>query len=268
MSAERSEAPTPRRREDARKKGNVARSQDLVSVGTLLVAVIGMRFAGPALWGDMQDILGEGLSNQSDQELTASTAYQLARDSGVRMLMALAPLFAMVMLAGVALNLGQTGLMFSGSGIKPKMNVLNPASGAKKLFGKEATVSLAKALAKMGTITVVVYMTMKGQLAAIAGMSLETPAQATAHMAQLGFDIAIRAAVVLFLIGVADWAWQRRQWMSNLKMTKEEVRQEIKETDGDPQVKAAIRRRRNALLNRMIASVPKADVVVTNPTHF
>jgi len=93
-------------------------------------------------------------------------------------------------------------------------------------------------------------------------------AAATARLATLAFDIAIRAAGILFVMAVGDYAWQRRRYMKQLRMSKQELKEEMRETEGDPQVKAAIRRKRQALLNRMIAAVPKADVVVTNPTHY
>lgn len=268
MSAERTEAPTPRRLDDARKEGNVAKSQDLVSVGVLLLAVIGLRMIGPAIWNDLHGFMAEGLARPAEAEITPATTMELTRDLGTRMLLTLAPLFALVALAAVVLNVGQTGFLLSGARLKPKLSAVNPGAGFKRLFSKDGAANLVKALAKMAIIATVVYLTMKGQMAAIAGMTAETPAQATAHLGTLAFDIAIRASAVLFFIGAADFAWQRRQWLGRLRMTKQEVRQEMKETDGDPQIKAAIRRRRQSLLNRMIASVPTADVVVTNPTHF
>ncbi|MGE5594401.1 MAG: flagellar biosynthesis protein FlhB [Hyphomicrobiales bacterium] len=268
MSSERTEAPTPRRREDARKQGNVAKSQELVSVGVLLAAVLALRAIGPGIWHNLTDIVRDGLGHPAGQELTPESTMQLGRDAATHLLLTLAPLFAIVGLAGVALNVAQTGFFFSGVGLKPKLSNINPASGAKRIFSKDGGVNLAKALFKMAVIAAVVYMTMRSQLSSIAELTAESVPQATAHTAQLCFDIALRSALVLFLMGVADWAWQRRQYMSRLRMTKEELRQELKESDGDPQIKAAIRRRRQALLNRMMAAVPKADVVVTNPTHY
>lgn len=267
MAGERTEAPTQRRLDDARKEGNTAKSQELVSVGVLLISVVAMRMLAPALWSDMRDVMRDGLGH-ANAEVTPSTTMQMFRDSGMRMLLSLAPLFAIVALAGILLNIVQTGPMLSGVGLKPKFGHINPASGTKRLFSKDGAVNLVKALAKMSIIVIVVYLTMRSQMNALAGMTAETPAQALGHLAALSFDVAIRAAIALFLLGVADWAWQRRQWLGRLRMTKEEVRQEVKESDGDPQIKAAIRRRRQALLNRMMAAVPKADVVVMNPTHY
>jgi flagellar biosynthetic protein FlhB len=268
MAGERTEAPTPRRLDDARKQGNIAKSQDLVSVGVLLIAVIALRMVGPGIWDDLRAIMTEGLGRPADQELTPTVTMGLFRDNATRAVLALVPLFAILTVAGIVLNVGQSGLLLSGAKLKPKLSNVSPASGAKRIFSKEGLVSLGKALGKMGIIAVVVTLTMKGQMAALAGMPAEPVPQAAAHLGKLAFDIAIRAAVVLFFLGAADYAWQRRQWLGRLRMTKDEVRQEMKESDGDPQIKAAIRRRRQSLLNRMIAAVPKADVVVTNPTHY
>jgi len=268
VAGERTEAPTPRRLQEARREGNVARSQDLVSVGALLIAVIALRMLGPGIWDELRAVLVEGLGRQPNQELTPVTAMAMFREFVSRALLALAPFLAILVLAAIALNIGQSGPTLSSAKLKPRLSVLNPVAGAKRIFSKDGLVSLAKAFAKMGIIAGVVYFTMRGQMAAIATMPAMSVAQASALLASLAFDIAIRAAAVLFLLGAADYAWQRRQWLGRLRMTKEEVRRELKETDGDPQIKAAMRRRRQSLLNRMIAAVPKADVVVTNPTHY
>jgi len=268
VAGERTEAPTPRRLQDARREGNVAKSQDLVSVGALLIAVVSMRMVGPGMWDGLRGVMTEGLGRPAGQELTPALAMGLFRNFAAQAMLALAPLFAILVVAALALNVGQTGLMLSGAKLKPKFSHINPASGAKRIFSKDGLVSLGKALGKMGIIAGVVYLTMKGQMAAIAGMPAQTVGQSASLLATLAFDVALRAAAVLFFLGLADYGWQRRQWLGRLRMTKEEVRKEMKESDGDPQIRAAIRRRRQSLLNRMIASVPKADVVVTNPTHY
>jgi len=268
MAGERTEAPTQRRKDDARKRGQSGKSQELVSVGVLLAAVIGMRVLAPALWDDLGNIMREGLGHPSQGELTPQDALAMGRDTGTRMLLAMAPLFAVLAIAGVALSVGQTGLVLSSAHLKPKLSHVNPGAGFKRIVSVEGLMNLAKAMAKMGVVAVVVWMTMRGQLDSIAVMGQDTPGQGVAHMGMLGFDIAIRAASVLFVLALADWAWQRRRFLKQLRMTKEEVRQESRETDGDPQIKGAIRRRRQALMNRMIAAVPQADVVVTNPTHY
>jgi len=242
MAGERTEAPTPKRLRDARQKGDVARSDEVVSIGVLLLAVMALRLLGPQLWNDMAAILAQDLGHPVP-ELTRESAQQLARDSAWQMVRALLPLVGILAVAAVALNVVQTGPLLSGSRLKPQLSRVNP-------------------------VAVVVGLTLRGQLADLAGLGALSIGAATARLASLGFDIAFRAAGVLFLLALADYAWQRRQHLKRLRMTKHEVQQELKETDGDPQIKAAIRRRRQQLLNRMIAAVKTADVVVTNPTHY
>ena len=167
-----------------------------------------------------------------------------------------------------ALSVAQTGLVLSGSQITPKLNNLNPAKGFKKIISADGLVSMVKSIAKMAVISIVVWMTMSARMAEIVSLGQLAPSMAAGRLAALSFSIAIRAGVVLFILALADFAWQRRKWIKSLMMSKEDVRQESRETEGDPQIKAAIRRRRQQLMNRMIAAVPKADVVVTNPTHY
>lgn len=268
MSQERTEAPTAQRLKQARSRGDVSKSDEVVSIGVLLVAVIGMRLVGPALWHAMADILRDGLAHPTRQEFTRSSAMQFGRDAASQTLLALLPLFAMLALAGIALNIAQTGLVLSGAKLKPKLSHVNPASGAKRILSKEGGIRLIKSLAKMGVVGFVVYTTMKARLTEISAMGEMDIAPATARLAGLAFDIAIWAAAVLFVLALADFAWQRRQHRNRLKMTRGEIKQEMRESDGDPQIKQAVRRRRMALLNRMMAAVPNADVIVTNPTHY
>jgi flagellar biosynthetic protein FlhB len=268
MAGERTEAPTPRRVRDARRQGNVSKSQEVVSIGVLLAAVVGMRVVGPALAHDLRGMVHDGLANQPPGEFTTSTAMDFWTDAGGRALLALAPLFAILVLAAVALNVAQTGFLLSGSGLTPKLSRVNPGAGVKRILSVEGLIGLGKALLKMGVVAIVVWMTMSSRLAEISSLGQLPLDRAMADLSSLGFDIALKAAVVLFVLALADYAWQRRRYMQQLRMSKEEVKQEMRESEGDPQIKAAIRRRRQALMNRMISLVPKADVVVTNPTHY
>ncbi len=268
MAGEKTEAPTPKKRDDARKKGQVAKSQELVSIGALLVTVFALRALAPSLWGAMAGLMRDYLGAVSTTDLTAEAALGLGRSSGMRMIKILLPLFAILVIATVVFNVGQSGLILSGEKLKPKFSHINPAAGAKRLFATEGLTGLIKALAKLGVVTVVVVMTMRKQLAHMAALSQEDVATATATLGKLSFDVGIRAAAALFVLAVLDFAWQRRRFLKNLRMSKEELKQENRESEGDPQIKGAIRRRRQQFMNRMMAAVPQADVVVTNPTHY
>jgi flagellar biosynthetic protein FlhB len=268
MAGEKTEAPTPKRLQDARKKGQVSKSEEVVSIGVLLVAVLGMRALGPGLWSDMRDMLHEGLANPTHEELTTASAYQLGKDSATHTILALLPFLGLLSLAAIAFNIAQTGFMLTGAGLKPNINRINPGAGLKRLISIDGLVRLGKSLGKMSIVSIVVWLTLKSRIAELSGLSQFGVAQASGRMATLAFDVALRAAVALFILAVADYAWQRRKFMKQMKMSKEELKQEMRESDGDPQIKAAIRRKRQQLMNRMIAAVPKADVVVTNPTHY
>lgn len=268
MAGERTEAPTPKRLKDARQKGNVAKSEELVTIGVLFLAVAGMKMLGPALWGDMEKLLHEGLAHPTSGELTSESAFQMGKDSAWQLIMAILPLLGLLAIGGVVLNLAQTGLLLNGNGLKPQMSRLNPGAGFKRLFSMEGLIRLGKSLFKFIVVAVVVYLTLRGQMSELASLSQYSVGDGAARMVSLGFDIAFKSVSALLIMAIADYAWQRRRHLKQLMMTKEELKQEMKENDGDPQVKAAIRRRRQQLMNRMMSAVKTADVVVTNPTHF
>ena len=268
MPGERTEAPTTKRLREARQRGQVSKSQEIVSIGTLLVAVVGLRFVGPDFVASLQDMLRDSFANPLAGEITQDSVNELGRDWAARAALTMAPLFGLLAVAGVALNIAQTGFILSGDRLKPKFSHINPMQGLKRIFATEGLVNLAKALLKMGIVTGVIAWVMRKRLEEIATLGTVPLAEAVRRLVAIAFDIAMWSAVVLFVLTIADYAWQRRKHFRDLRMTKDEVRQEMKETEGDPQIKGAMRRRRQALLNRMIAAVPKADVVVTNPTHY
>lgn len=268
MAGERTEAPTPKRLKDARQKGNVAKSEELVTIGVLFLAVSGLKMLGPQLWGDMEKLLHDGLAHQTSGELTSESAFRMGKDSAWQLISAMLPLLGLLAIGGVVLNVAQTGLLLNGNGLKPNMSRLNPGAGFKRLFSMEGLMRLGKSLFKFAVVSIVVYMTLKGQMNELSSLSQFSVGEGAGRMVSLGFDIAFKAVGALLLMAVADYAWQRRRHIKQLMMTKEELKQEMKENDGDPHVKAAIRRRRQQLMNRMMAAVKTADVVVTNPTHF
>ncbi|HNO65642.1 MAG TPA: flagellar biosynthesis protein FlhB [Tepidiformaceae bacterium] len=268
MAGERTEAPTPKRLKDARQKGNVARSDELVTIGVLFLAVAGLKMLGPRLWGDMERLLRNGLAHPASGEMTRESAFQLGKDSAWQMISAMLPLLGLLAIAAIVLNVAQTGLLLSGNGLKPNMNRLNPGSGLKRLVSVDGLMRLGKSLFKFTVVSVVVYITLKGQMSELSTLAQFSVGEGAGRMVSLGFDIAFKATAALLVMAVADYAWQRRRHIKQLMMTREELKQEMKENDGDPQVRAAIRRRRQQLMNRMMSAVKTADVVVTNPTHY
>lgn len=268
MAGERTEAPTPKRLRDARQKGDTAKSQELVSMGVLLAAAVGLRWIAPGIGDYLQDILRDGLGPKTGEELTATSALDMGRSAGLDLVLAMAPFFALLTIAAIAFNIGQTGFLLTGAKLKPHFSSISPHTGLKRLYGKEGLANLARAMLKMSVVALVVGWMLRDRLAELALLSQYPVPMATARLSTVAFDIALRTAVVLFILTLFDYAWQRRQFLQRLMMTRQELKQDMRESEGDPQIKAAIRRRRQSLLNRMIAAVPKADVIVTNPTHY
>lgn len=268
MAGEKTEAPTPKKLRDARKKGDVAKSQEIVSVGVLLAFAIGMRYIGPGLGDYMQETLRSSLATPMGDDFTNQSIYEFGRRQATQMVIAMLPFFGLLAIAGVLLNVGQSGLMLTGDKLKPKPSHLDPRKGLKRIYGTEGLMNLGKTIAKMGTVAIVVGLTLRDRMEEITGFGQLSIPAAVGSTAEISFDIALRTSVVLFILTIGEFAWQRRQHFKRQMMTKEEVRREHKDSEGDPHIKAAIRRKRQAMLNRMIAAVPTADVIVTNPTHF
>jgi flagellar biosynthesis protein FlhB len=268
MPGEKSEAPTPKRLRDARKRGEVAKSQELVTVGVLLAAAGGMRWIGPDIAHYLQESLRHAMLRPAETELTAQSAISLARTNAFEFLLAMLPFFGLLVLAAVAFNVVQTGFLLSGQKLKPKLSNISPKTGLRRIYGMEGLVNLLRALFKMGVVAGVAGFTMYTRLDDIVMLGAEPVSVAVGTIASLAFDIALRIIVVLFILTLLDYLWQRRQHIKRLRMTKHDVKQEFKESEGDPQIRAALKQKRQSMLNRMIAEVPDADVVVTNPVHY
>lgn len=264
---EKTEAPTPRRRGEARKKGQVARSQDLSAATVIFGGLIALLIVGPDIWGGLTQVMQLGLGADGPTragDLTAlATVAALCAFKGVGLLMLI--LFVVVL----AVMLAQVGFLFTLTPLVPKLEKLNPISGFKRIFSGRKVVELLMNVGKMVLVCGVAYITIMGFVdrvlfASSMGFLTMYP------MAQdLVFRLGIRLALVMLLLALLDYAYQRYRHTKDLKMTKQEVKEELKSMEGDPVLK---RRRREVqmqlALQRIRKDVPHADVVVTNPTHY
>jgi flagellar biosynthetic protein FlhB len=266
---ERTESPSPQRLEKAREDGQVVQSRELA---TFVVLMTG----GAALWA-MASSLGQAMSGIVRGSLNFEPA--IARDSAIVMsklsglffdaALALAPFLILIAIAALAPPLLLRGWLFSTKAIMPDFKRLNPLSGIKRLLSSQGLVELVKSLAKVGLLGVVATWLIWSNLDAIFSLSLEAPDSAIAHMGDLIGKVFLLASGAMIFIVVLDLPYQLWSYYNKLKMTKEELRQEAKESEGDPHVKARIRaQQREMARRRMMAEVPTADVVVTNPTHY
>jgi flagellar biosynthesis protein FlhB len=274
MAGDRTEQPTPKRLKDARKEGQVARSREVDTAVVILAAFFVMRFAGESMWRQAEALTVDTYSNLDRFRGAESPGVELVAELGfslmTRAIMMLLPLMlaivALVLIVGVA----QTGPLLAPKAIKPQFKRLNPIQGTKRLVAsKQAYVNLAKTLLKFVAIGGVAALTFRSHWDEMIALGVRVGLMDSIRIiAAIGFDLALRVSVALILLAALDYMFQRYQHTQQLKMTVQQVKDEHKQTDGDPQVRAQAARMRRSLLQRAMQSVPKADVVLVNPTHY
>jgi flagellar biosynthetic protein FlhB len=270
MAGERTEKATPKKRDEARKKGKVARSIELNGAVVLLAALLALSAFGPAMVHRLAEATISILQLAASPQVVSRAGIG-AVIGGVaqHIAFALAPVLATCTVTGVAINLLQTGGKPSLHGLKPDPTRINPLSGFKQMFGPNAIVEAGKGLLKVvviGGVAALDVFPRLQDLAAMVGMPaselLPTAAADVLHVAQ-------RAAIAYLVIAFADLAWQRHRFEKSLRMDKQEVKDENKQNDLPPEVRSALRRKAmEAARRRMMDAVPTADVIVTNPTHY
>jgi flagellar biosynthetic protein FlhB len=266
---ERTEPASQRRREQAREKGQVARSRELSTLALLLAAGAGLRFMGPGLAEQMSELMRRGM--RLDRALAFDPDLMLLRlqHAATDALLAFSPLFLLLMLAGIASTLLLSGWLFSFNSLLPDFGRVDPLKGLARIVSVRGVIEMLKAIAKAALVGVAAAWVLWADSGAILAIAAEPLGQGMAHLVQLlgtGFLIMAGSMVLVVAIDVPFQIWDQEK---KLRMTREEVRQENKETEGDPQLKAHIRsQQREIARRRMMAEIPRADVVVTNPTHY
>jgi flagellar biosynthesis protein FlhB len=270
MAGEKTEKATPKKRREAREKGQVARSSDLQGAVVLMVGVVAIGYAGPGLVQRMGDVMRGAILQTQDPGIVSKQGIGvLMSAAGQAALLAVAPIALACVLAGVAASVGMVGFKPSGKALKPDFRRMNPVSGAKNIFGPNAIVETAKSLAKVGVVAAIVAFALLPRLPEFGGMVGISPTDFGSILATDMGSLVKRAAFAYLFIGVADFAWQKRRTEKSMRMDKQEVRDEAKNQDLPAEVRGMIRRRQmEASRKRMMADVPTADVVVTNPTHY
>jgi len=266
----KTEKPTGKRREKARKDGQVVRSVEVNSVVVLLATFGALAITGPTMLERGKAIMASGLSQTANPSLaTASgqkavTNWALSSFTGM-----VAPVMIAAAVAGVLASVAQVGLHLNGKALKPSMSKLSLLKGLKRMFAPAQAFELAKTLVKTAIIGGVAFSAVWSQLPTMGTLVGMSPMQLTTLLAHTILSIVLRVGAVLFVVAAIDFAFQRHKHEKSLKMTKEEVRREHKEADLAPEMKGQMRRRQSELARRrMLADVPGADVVIVNPTHY
>ncbi|KAB7627167.1 flagellar biosynthesis protein FlhB [Alkalilimnicola sp. S0819] len=266
---EKTEDPTPKRRQDAKDKGQVPRSQELNVTLLTLAAASALLVFGPYMGASLMDLIGEGLRVDRAVIFDPDGPFKQLRAIVAQGLWLIAP-FALVMLLVALLSpvlLG--GWVFSGKGLQPKLEKLNPLKGLKRIFGPQGLMNLVKALAKVlvvGGVGTMLLWSLRDNIALLGTVGLM---EGVALAAKLLFGSFFALAAALILVAAVDVPWQIYSHTKKLRMTKQELKDEFKDTEGKPEVKGKIRQLQQQIAQgRMMEKVPEADVVVTNPTHF
>jgi len=267
---ERTERATPKRRREARKKGQVAQSRELPSVLILMTALGFFYFAGSWIFGNLSQVIG-GVYGQLDT-LRLNTVQQVSAFSVEifeKVLLILVPFFVPILVAGLAGNIGQIGFEIHGEPMYPKLTKLNPIAGFKKLISLRSLVELVKSIVKILLVGGITFGIVEKETKAMPALMQQEVFDILLFTGRVAFKIFFFVCLALIVLAFLDYAYQRWQYEQSLKMTKQEVKDERKQSEGDPKVKGRIRRVQQELARRrMMEAVPEADVVITNPVHL
>ena len=266
---ERTEPASPRRLEQAREKGDVPRSRELATLAVLLASTAVMASLGVTMFHGLTDVMSNSLTfDQRDIDSPTMMGRNLM-EAGMEGIWLLMPLAAAVVVAAIASNVMVSGWVFSTQALAPAFSKLNPISGITRMVSMNSLVELVKTMLKSLLIGGVAGWMIWHQRDGILALGAEPLESAIVHFGQITLLTFLAAAAAFALIVGMDVPYQLWSYQRKMRMTKEELRQESKQMEGDPQIKARIRAlQREAARRRMMQEVPKADVVVTNPTHF
>ena len=268
-SQDKTEQPTGKKLEDARQKGNVPQSREVPSVLILSGSVAVLFFAGSWMLGRLTEIMRAMYQRAGTLTMAPETMHTLFWDIFLNCVVILIPLMLVVVTAGVFGNVVQFGFLITGEKLTPNLAKLNPISGLKKLVSLKSLVELAKSIVKLVIISVVAYIVLHRYLDQIPGLMQLSIGNILSFIGQVSFQMCFYTCMVLFLMAVLDYAYTKWQHQHDLKMSKQEVKDEHKQREGDPSVKARIRSvQREMARKRMMEAVPEATVVITNPTHL
>jgi flagellar biosynthetic protein FlhB len=267
---DKTEAPTARRRQEAREQGKIARSRDIATSALLVGSMVLLKNYGPNVIGMLYGQVSDSLGPAAMSEITTENALLASSRAVIAMGAALAPLLVGMILLVVVADVLQVGLVFNGKRLQPNLSALNPFKGAGRIFGKgQSPIQGGIALAKMTLVAFVAYSAIHGRLPEIVMAQQLEHEQIFALAAGLVYSIGVRIGVVLLVLAIIDYAYQRYRIEQELKMSKQEVKDEMRRMDGDPKIKQRrLQMARQMMKEQLKRDVPKADVIVTNPTHF
>lgn len=263
----KTEKPTPHRIKEARERGQVARSVEINSVVVLLAGLLTIRYAGSYMVDSLRDITVFFYQNMNIT-LGTENIYTYGIFLMGRTFLILAPVLGVILLVGLLANYLQVGVLFSLKPLTPTFNKINPVNGFQRLFSRRSLVEFVKSILKLLIIGWIAYAGVKAALPLLVPTMDMQGTEALVKVGSLALSILYKIIFALLVLAILDYLYQKWDYEDNLRMSKQEIRDEFRQAEGDPMIKARIRQiQREMARRRMFDAVPRADVVVTNPTH-
>lgn len=269
FAGEKTEKATHKKRQEARKKGQTAKSQDINTAVVLLAVFAFLRMAGNYLATGIFSLFTSSFNDYMLMAATPGNLQVIFISILKNVLLYLGPILLVALLAGVAANLAQVGFMFTSEAIQPKFDKINPINGFKRLFSIRPIVELLKSLLKVSFIGMITFLILWNKMPDILILSQKSVGTVLVTLGSLTVQMGLYASGALLFLAVLDFLYQKYEFEKNIRMSKQDIKDEFKNSEGDPVIKSRIKQRqREMAMRRMMQEVPKADVVITNPTHY
>lgn len=269
FSGEKTEKATPKKKQDTRKKGQVAKSQDINTALVLIAVFAVLNFAGCSILKGIVSLMNFSLNDLMLMELTEHNIKSIFIEILKQTAIILSPILAAAMIAGVIANYIQVGVLFTTEPIKFKLEKINPLSGLKRMFSIRSIVELLKSILKITVIGIVTFAILWNKLEQILLLSQKSIGAALITIAKLTLQMGLVGSGALLFLALFDYLYQKYDYEKNIRMSKQDIKDEYKNVEGDPLIKSKIKQRqREMAMRRMMQDVPTADVVITNPTHY
>jgi len=270
-SGDKTEKATPKKRRDARKRGHILKSQEITSAVILLLVFVVIRISGSFIYNKLAGYTEEVITEypRIDDLFMLNTISKYFAKTIVQMVVILAPIFAVAFAGALVMEYAQVGFLLTTKTLWFQFNRINPINGIKRIFSLRGVVELIKSILKVCIVGYVAYSFIRGEatnIMNVMGMDIKGVVQ---YIAVTTINLAIRLCVMLVILGLFDYGYQWWQYERDLKMTKQEIKEEFKMMEGNPQIKSKIKQKQRQIsMRRMLQEVPKADVIITNPTHY
>ena len=269
FSGEKTEKATPKKRQETRKKGQTAKSQDINTAVVLLAVFLYFLFAGSYLQNGVFSLFKSSFQDFLLMDATEGNLKVIFLRIVKELALYIGPIMLVAMIAGAAANFLQVGFLFTSEAIQPKLEKINPISGFKRVFSIRAIVELLKSILKIGFVGIVTFAVLWKRMDEILVLGQKPIGVALATLGSLTLQMGLFASGALMFLAVLDFLYQKYDFEKNIRMSKQDIKDEYKNSEGDPQIKSRIKQRqREMAMRRMMQEVPKADVVITNPTHY